>query len=314
MRGQFWIGSILLMLVGCGGAKPTAASSVGATPTVAASVLAPTVAKEAPAVALEHLEMASRAFSAQQHQGEIAGLLARAKAALEKKDYDAAEKAIQQALALEPTNLAIGKAQRALQAARQADAALLTSQQAVEKKKRDAEAAQKKDEYGKLMQQGRDALASEEFEKASKFFAAAAKLNPEDNDAPLLQGMADKQKIAVEREAEAARKEAQEEEKRKAQEAENEKKRQQAQDLAKKEAEAELQRKLALDAETRRRAEQLKQLTQQQYDAAMAEGQKALADKRQADAIKAFEKALQLAPNDVKAKESLKQARELKKE
>ncbi|MFT3882496.1 MAG: tetratricopeptide repeat protein [Gemmatales bacterium] len=80
----------------------------------------------------------------------------------------------------------------------------------------------------------------------------------------------------------------------------------------KKKAEEELRRKLAMDAEAKKRADALKALNKQQYDAAILAGREAVTAKKYDDAIKAFEKALQLVPDDKDATAQLAQAKKLK--
>lgn len=276
----------------------------------AESAVRGTTPKADPLITLAQLEEQVRSSAlSPDKQREIQQLLSQAKAALAKKDFASAEKFIQDALALDSTNMALGKLQRELRAARQAEADALATTQGEAKKKREAEATEKKEKYAKLMQEGKEALSAEEFEKASKLFAEAAKLNPEDNDAPLLQGMADKQKVAAEKEAEAAKKAEQEEEKRKQEEAENDKKRAAAEAEMRKKGEDELRRKLSMDIEARKRAEQLKGINKESYETAIKEGRNALTGKRYDDALKSFEKALQLVPDDAQASSLLKEAK-----
>jgi tetratricopeptide (TPR) repeat protein len=302
----------ILSLGGCGKSENAASPSRSAVQSVETSPRASaTVPKPDPITTLAQLEEQVRSSSlSPQKREEIQQLLSQAKAALARKDFATAEKLIQDALALDSTNMALGRLQHELRSARQADADAAAVTQAEAKKKQDAESAEKKERYAKLMREGKEALSAEEFEKASKLFADAAKLNPDDNDAPLLQGMADKQKVAAEKEAEAAKKAEQEEEKRKQEEAEAEKKRAQAEADTKKKGEEELRRKLSVDVEARKRADQLKEINQQPFRAAIQEGQKALAEKRFDDAVKALEKALQLFPDDSQARSLLKDAKD----
>ncbi len=263
---------------------------------------------------LEADAQARAAAMAQQQQGKIGQILTQAQQAIAKKDFTTAEKLIGEALALDYTNLAVGKVQRELQNARQAEVQARAAMSADEKKKQDAELAKKKTEYARLMKEGREALAAEDFDKASKLFAAAAKLNPEDNDAPLLQGMADKRKVAAEKEAEAARKAAMVEEENKKREEAAAKKRAMDQAEAKKKGEEELRRKLAMDAEAKKRADMLKALNREQFDAAMKSGKEALGRQKYDDAVKAFEKAAGLMPEEKEPQAQLLLAKRLREE
>jgi tetratricopeptide (TPR) repeat protein len=250
--------------------------------------------------------------AALQQQSKITDILRQAQAAMAKKDFTDAEKLINDAIALDPTNLAIGKAQRELQGARKADSDARAAMTAEQKKKNDAELAKKKAEFSQLMKDGKEALAAEEYDKAAKLFEAAIKLNPEDADAPLLLGMARRDIERAKAEAEAARKAAMEEEARQKKEEEAARMKEKAEAEAKKKAEQELQRRLAMDADAKKRADALKALNKQQFDAVIKAGNQALASKKYDDAIKAFERATQLMPDDKEAQTQLQTARRLK--
>lgn len=256
---------------------------------------------------LEAEALARQSALNQQHQGRVGELLKLAQAALGKKDFTEVEKLINEALTLDSTNLAIGRVQRELNAARQADSRAKSTMSATEKKKQEEEMAKKKVEFGKLMKEGKEALVAEELEKAAKLFAAAKALNPDDADANLFLGMArrdlERTKAAEEvarKEAEAARK--QEMEVAKAQ-ADNKKK-----------AEEELRRKLAMDAEVKKRAEALQKMNKQTFDLAVTAGKQALAAKKYDDAVAAFTQASSLMPQDKNVAEQLATAKKLKAE
>jgi tetratricopeptide (TPR) repeat protein len=299
-------------LIGCnkgenaGGPAPASQPAVRAAESIARSS-APQP-KPDPLITLAQLEEQVRSGSlSPQKQQEIQQLLGQAKGALAKKDFAGAEKCIQDALALDSTNMALGKLQRELRAARQAEADAASATEIEAKKKRDAAIAEKKEKYAKLMQEGKEALSAEEFDKASKLFAEAAKLNPDDNDAPLLQGMADKQKIVAEKEAEAAKKAEQEEEKRKKEEAENDKKRAANEAEAKKKGEEELRRKLDMDIEARKRADQLKNINQRdQLREWLSQANELQKQKKWLEAITLYQQILSSQPEDQAARNGAK--------
>lgn len=264
-----------------------------------------TVAQADAKARLEAAAQSKTAAQAQQQQGRIGELLKQVQAATSKKDFITAEKLLSDALALDPTNLGVGRAQRELQAARQNESQSKAALNAVDKKKQEEDLAKKKTEFTRLMKEGKEALASEEYEKATKLFTDAKALNPEDPDAALYLGMAKRDSERAKAEAEVAKKEAEANKKREMDAAKAEV------DLKKK-AEEELRRKLAMDADAKKRADALKALNKQQYDAAFDAGKKAVAAKKYDDAIKAFEKALQLVPDDKDATAQLAQAKKLK--
>jgi tetratricopeptide (TPR) repeat protein len=301
-----------LLLAGCAPAVSTAPRSTQRAEAVQGTGSQPPRVIADPREALEAQSQAAQAERAKHQQARIDKLLDQARAAIDKKDFDQADKLIAQAVALDPTNLAAGRAQRELRAGRQAQAQAKSAMTEEAKKKADAELARKKEEFARLMREGREALAAEDYEKASKLFTAAAKLNPDDHDAPLLLGMADKYKIAAQKEVEEARRAAAEEEERMKKEAEAEKEKQRQAEDAKARAEAELRKKLEADVEAKKKADRLRAVTKAPYDAAMRDGQKALADHRYDDAVKAYERALQLIPDDGPAKAGLAQAKGLR--
>ncbi len=254
---------------------------------------------------LEADAQARTAVQAHQQQGRIGELLNQAQSATAKKDYSGAEKLIGEALVLDPTNLAVGRAQRELQKARQNEAQSKASMSAVDKKKQEEELAKKKVEFTRLMKEGKEALASEDSEKAAKLFSEAKALNPDDADAALFLGMAKRDSERAKAEKEVARKDEEDKKKREMEAVKAEV------DLKKK-AEEELRRKLVMDAEAIKRAEALKTLNKQQYEAALNAGKQAVVAKKYDEAIKAFEKALQLVPDDKEVTAQLTQAKKLK--
>ena len=254
---------------------------------------------------LEADAQARTAAQAHQQQGRIGELLTQAQAATTKKDYSGAEKLIGEALALDPTNLAVGRSQRELQKARQNEAQSKASMSAADKKKQEEELAKKKVEFTRLMKEGKEALASEDSEKAAKLFSEAKALNPDDADAALFLGMAKRDSERAKAEKEVARKDEEDKKKREMEAAKAEV------DLKKK-AEEELRRKLIMDAEAIKRADALKTLNKQQFDIALNAGRQAVVAKKYDEAIKAFEKALQLVPDDKEAAAQLTQAKKLK--
>lgn len=254
---------------------------------------------------LEADAQARTAAQAHQQQGRIGDLLNQVQVAAAKKDYSGAEKLIGEALALDPTNLAVGRAQRELQKARQNEAQSKASMSAVDKKKQEEELAKKKVEFTRLMKEGKEALASEDSEKAAKLFNEAKALNPDDADAALFLGMAKRDSERAKAEKEVARKDEEDKKKREMEAVKTEV------DLKKK-AEEELRRKLAMDAEAIKRAEALKTLNKQQYDIALNAGKQAVAAKKYDEAIKAFEKALQLVPDSKEASAQLTQVKKIK--
>ncbi|HQR06165.1 MAG TPA: tetratricopeptide repeat protein [Gemmatales bacterium] len=264
-----------------------------------------TVAQADAKAQLDAAAQSKTAAQSQLQQGRIGELLKQVQAATAKKDFTTAEKLLTDALALDPTNLAVGRAQRELQAARQNESQSKAAMSAVDKKKQDEELAKKKTEFTRLMKEGKEALGSEDYEKAAKLFTEAKVLNPDDADAALFLGMARRDSERAKAEAEVARKEAEANKKREMEAAKAEV------DLKKK-AEEELRRKLAMDADAKKRADALKALNKQQFDAANSAGKQAVAEKKYDDAVKAFEKALQLVPDDKDVTAQLAQVKKLK--
>jgi colicin import membrane protein len=240
-----------------------------------------------------------------QQQGKVGDILAQAKAAIDKKNYSEAEKLIGDALALDSTNLGVARLQRELQTARQAEVTAKSAMSAAERKKQDEETAKKKVEFARVMKEGKEALAAEDLEKASKLFTEAKNLNPDDADAAMFLGMA-RRNIEREKAEEDAKK--QEEEARKAEVAKIAK----LEADKKMKAEAELRNKLVMDEEARKKSEMLKAVNQQQFDGAIKQGKQLLAAKKFDEAIAALTKATQLVPSDKEAATLLTQAREQK--
>lgn len=266
------------------------------------------VAARQPPQSLHDTDVRARqATKGNQQQGRMGELLKLAQAAIAKKDYDEAEKQLGEALSLDPTNLAVGRVQRELQTARQKEVQSKAAMSAADRKKHDEDTARKKTEFARLIKEGKEALASEDLEKATRLFTEAKALNPEDADAALLLGMARRDVDRAKAAEEAARKEA-------AAEKQKEKEIAKAEADSKKKTEEELRRKLEQDVETKKRADALKTLNKQAYELAMKAGKQALTAKKYNDAIAAFTQASQLMPADKEAASQLALAKKLKLE
>ncbi|HMO35284.1 MAG TPA: hypothetical protein PKA06_04505, partial [Gemmatales bacterium] len=103
-------------------------------------------------------------------QSKINELLTKAREAIVQKNFSDAEKLIAEALSLDSTNLSGARLQRELREVRQAEAQAKTAMSAAERKKREEEKARNKVEFNRLMKEGKEALATEDMDKAIELF------------------------------------------------------------------------------------------------------------------------------------------------
>jgi tetratricopeptide (TPR) repeat protein len=256
---------------------------------------------------LEAEARARQAAMNQKHSGKLGELLQNAQTAMQKKDFDSAEKLLGEALALDSTNLAVGRLQRELQATRAAEEKNKSTMSATDRKKQEAEHQKRKEQFAKLMKDGKEALNEQDLDKAIQLFTEARKLNPDDPDAALYLGMARRDVDRANAEKEDKRK-AVEEEKRKEAEAAK------AAMNQKSKEEADLRKKLVLDEEARKRAEQLKNMNQRLFNAAVNQSKQLLEAKRYDDAIAALVKAQELQPTNKTVAAMIELARRQKAE
>lgn len=243
----------------------------------------------------------------QKNTGKLGEILKNAQTSLQKKDFATAEKLLGEALALDGTNLAVGRLQRELQVARQAEDRARSAMSASDRKKQEEEHRKKKEQFTKVMKEGKEALAEEDLDKAMKLFTEARRLNPDDADAALYLGMARRDIDRANAEKEAARQAVEEEKRRQAAEAK-------AEMSKKNKADAEIRQKLAMDEEARKQAELLKTMNQQQFDTALSQGKQLLTARKYEEALTAFQKAQQLQPTNKTVAELIAQANRMKAE
>lgn len=226
-------------------------------------------------------------------------LLDQVQADLAKKDLQQAEQRLQQILQIDPTNLAAGRAQRQLQQERRTQLAEKEKSQTVNKQKRAEELVRNKEEFARLMKEGKEALTAEDYEHAAASFEAARKLNPDDADAALFLGMAKRDQEREKAEDAQRLKEIEEQKQQEARVAQEEKNKRVKADDA-------LRARLKVDKE---RAEALKKVNLQHFNQYLTTARKAMQDKKYSDALSAADKAAQLFPEDNSAKELQAQAR-----
>lgn len=231
---------------------------------------------------------------------QLSRYLAQADQALLEGQFELAQTYIQEAAKLARTDPRIGQMQRKWeQAKRTADLAKAKAE-ADAKTKAESRKKEHKKQYEDLMRAGREALSQKNYQDAVNNFKEALKLFPNDGDASLLLGMAEKyhqaEVVATEREKREAAEKAKAE----------------ADAKAKADAEEKARIKEREEAKAREEARVKQELQQRrsQSQAQLRLGRTAMNEGRFEDAMRAFQEALRLDPTNEEATTQLALARQ----
>jgi tetratricopeptide (TPR) repeat protein len=253
-------------------------------------------------------------------------LIAEARAALAAKDFTKAADFVRQAVRAAPTDPEVGKLQRELQQAQQQARAEQKKAEDLAKAKADTERAATRAAYDRAMQAGKAALSGKRYDEAVAQFKKAQELMPKDADAAFMLGIAESTKKSAD---ETAQKEAAE--KAEAEFARAIQRGKQALEgrryddaveafalaaqLRPSNAEA---KNLLAEARTQRQQALSKPAskpgtpdaaTKRRIDALVAQGRSHFLAKKYDEAIKSFEEALKLNPDDEAIKKSIDNVR-----